>query len=623
MAAEVAVSNTFPIDVDMKDNVEDNDDDDVFVRPWKRTKIQGQRRPIQKRIQIVLTTTSATANAANKDNECDEEPKTNQSPSNDTEIVINKPSSPSQAERPDDNDGLLDVATQLNDLEEIDEELEQELEDSLNFFQETHEEQDPAYALYQKKIAEEERQKKLAALDKEDKSGRIDIENVIAQQLKEKQDATEYSLSKYKQRAADEEKANSQRLDQLYHQKVSSNMNKINEGIEILHRRHKRELQAAVQQHRLQAQQRRLTEQQMAAEWQTLNQQIQSKQHRQIEAFRAKGEELKQKTESDYKNEQAKIRQQYLTKMQEIESSRQKLLTKLSMQFQQLRQRYLKRHLQRIMKEKEELLNQGPIVSMTSTDSMGTAAAASPMSSSGEVKLQTATNPRELARSTLEERSELNPPSPIKSIEPWARELKVVSGAALRHKHRKGVMGQTTRQLSIEIHNEGLWLSSVYPPSESDNNAGSNKAFAERNDHEFIAWGAKSHEMLEAVVCGEIPTGVERFLERHPNASDILAAQGGQVRCVLTDLRTGDRTASVQRAACVKELEEETLKSLEVKADESNRMFMDAEKAAKEATAKEKEQENYVAAAAKELEKAKRIQEEFRNKFKHFLGPGT
>lgn len=274
---------------------------------------------------------------------------------------------------------------------------------------------------------------------------------------------------------------------------------------------------------------------------------------------------------------------------------------------QQARQRHIKRHFQRIMKEKEKLLTKS-----ATNDKL-------------EAELKTALNSEcatnsiqgEVTKSTME-RAELNPPCPIKSLEPWAAALPTVSGASTRHKHRKGVMNQTVRQLSLEIHNEGIWLSATENNDEKKIESSSNK----RVDYEFVPWGTKAHDIVNAIICGEIPPGYERLLEKHPQAAELSQTQGGQVRCIATDLRTSVETASQQRSSAIKEQDESFLKNLEIKVTKLIQQVVEAENAIKTVSAYEKEQTSKVYAAAEEVKTAMRIQEEFKTKFHQFLGTG-
>ena len=481
--------------------------------------------------------------------------------------------------------------------------LEAELEESLAFYEETHEEQTPEFQAYMKKRKEEEQRKELTKLDQQDRQGRAEIERYMAEQMKEKQVSTERSVEKYKVRVVQDEKRDTQKLNLAYHQRTNSDQQRMSQAIKLLQRRHQEEMQQTIRRHQQTVQQRRLPEQMAAAEWQNTLRQLQAKQQRQMQELSAKGEEMRKKTESDYKREQEKIRKTSEQKLKDAESSRQKLASKLYTHFQQLRQRYLKRHLQKITRQREELMK--PDILEESFD-------ADVDSSSNQTY-----TPKQLAKTTMEEKAELNPPSPIKSMQPWAEESPYpLAGAAGRHKNRKGVMSQSRRQLSVEIHNEGIWVA-VDTGSTPDEDESRLNSTSSKEEQEFIPWGVKAQSFLEAIVCGDIPSMYDAF-----KFGDAAALQGGQVRCVLSDLRTSEETASSHRARSIREQVESNLEHLEKKVSELGVFARDAEKAAKKAMNDEKEGLAAAEAATKEVAKARRCQEEFRQKFRDYLGPG-
>jgi hypothetical protein len=135
----------------------------------------------------------------------------------------------------------------------------------------------------------------------------------------------------------------------------------------------------------------------------------------------------------------------------------------------------------------------------------------------------------------------------------------------------------------------------------------------------LIPWGVKAREFLGSIICGEIP---QNFGSAQFHFGDSVATNGGHVRCVMTDLRTSDETASAQRAAAVQEQEETELSELENKVAETTSAVGNAdnnlarmEKEEKDITAKVKE-------AIKDYETKKMSLQNFRTKFSRFLGPG-
>ena len=542
--------------------------------------------------------------------------------------------SPGADRLPGDSSGLYSpppspsaVVYQMMAAYDDDEELDAEMEDTLNFLQDTHEEQDPAFVSYQKQARKVELQKKLNELDAQDRKDRKEIDEFIGAQVKQRQASTEAGLQKYKLRAVSDQKRDLDRLQQIYQQKTASNLKKINQGVEMLRSRHTNELRNIQQRHRQQAQQRRLPPDVANAEFQAASNQIKAKQQRQISEFTRKGEEVTKKTEIDYKREQEKIRKTCEQRLAEIENNRQKIYMKLKTGFQQVRQRYLKRHLQRIMRKKNEC-----IVEIQKLDET---APGMRRSGAGEEKNDTVSSDGTGTPSSLisqadagdkDSKIEFQQPIPVKSRLAWAEEsAKERAGASARHKHRKAVMNQTSRQLSVELHNEGLWVSVVTvtpsnsgddgktPTSDANGGNGPGKSV----EQEFIAWGTRAHSVLESIVCGEIPQNYERF-----NFGDALSLQGSQIRCSLTDLRTSDSSASAQRAASLREMEEAVLAELEKKATALHTMAVEAEAAAKRAAEEDNNATTAYEKTALDLEKAKRMHADFMNKFRNYIGPG-
>jgi hypothetical protein len=494
---------------------------------------------------------------------------------------------------------------------------EEGLEDSLNFFKEPHEEQSPAFIQFLKAQKQKGYASNLKMLDAEDETGRRQIEELISEQLREKQEATDRSLEKYKARTDAEEKKDMQRLLQMCNDKSTSNQDKINQGVQVLRKRHQQESSKVLQQHRQQVQQRRLPEPMATAEWGAVSQRLRAKQQRQLQEFAGKGEEVKKRTEDEYKRDQDKLRKQYEKRMRDIESNRQSMYARIYSGFQQLRQRYIRRHMQKMVKKREELLR-------LTKDEPGVTSS----------KEKASPSARDIVKSTKDDRVELRPPSPLKTSGDWIKETSHDrSGAASRHKHRKGVLSQINKQLSVEIHNEGIWISVLLDKNgdtdaekNKKNDSSSNDAKDDKNgeakpdNNAFIPWGIKARDMLESLICGEIPHGYgsDRF-----DFGETIQLYGGHIRCVMTDLRTSDETASNQRAAAVQEFETVSMATLEKKKAEMVALTSNAEKSFARAEKEEKEIGLKIGEAEKDVEKMKRNLHNFQTKFAKYLGAGT
>jgi vacuolar-type H+-ATPase subunit H len=556
------------------------------------------------------------------------------------------------------------VESYFDDDLDSDEE-EAEMERALSFYQDAHEDQDPAYQAYERSLRIQALQKKLAEIDEADAKSRNEIDDFIRQQLEEKHRSTSVSLEKYKLRVDAEQNRSLQRLQQVFEQKVQSNQQRIQKGVQVLRERHAKEVQAL---------QQRLQQQGQQASFPQAQAQLTAKSQRQLTEFGAKGEEVKKKTEADYKAEIEKIRNNHGARLMDLSANRKKIIEKLTASFQQVRQRYLKRHLQRVMKRKERILAViQELIAANNASSGGSGAAegsdaanrqahpASAMSSSlmspsrsplrasttetasalavgSPDGAATVSDPADPSESAEDDKAEFRQPSPIKSVQPWVLEQfdasealsddasakrsdRLCAGASARHKHRKAISGQVTRQLSVEIHNEGLWVSIQLQDDDAsrklDGKSSSNGDRQSRNtEEEFLVWGTRARSVLESITSGEIPFGYDRTLI---DSSDPL---GGQIRCVVTDLRTSEETASAQRAHATREFDASQIAELETKCKELLSKVNEAEAAVSKLQEKEREGTAAVENACSDVAKAKRMQDEFMTKFRNYIGPG-
>ena len=500
--------------------------------------------------------------------------------------------------------------------------------DWLEFYEETHEDQDPAFIARENQRHQEALQKKIADLDENDMTARAEIQKVVTDLLKEKQAAMERGIESYRERIRQEERKHSTRLQERYHEKKKSNELKIAQRKEQLKMEQAKHMSMALQHHRQQSQQRRLPEQMAAQEWHITSQQVQVKHQQQQQELKQRADEYRRRTEVDFKQEQEKIKQIYEKKLADLETRRTEILSEIVKQLTSSRQRYLKRHLQRTLKEKEILSSQ--LEQKTSSEDKV---------DSG--KEQEGKTPRDLAKSAVENKQELRPPSPFKSIPDWIDKDKESSvGAVTRHKLRKGVLSsaQTHSQLSIEIHNEGIWIlrlvssqsgkstkrpttptSPMSPTGDSTqsvnnrsstDDSGQNASTGNEGsvEPEFLPWGIRAFEFLDSVVRGEIPMtplGSGRRLDLSDLA--IMTQTSGQVFCSITDLRTSEETAQMQRVAGLKEYESSSLADLEKKAADLTKLSTEHEMAAARLDKEEKQCSITVDQAVKDHDKAKKL----------------
>ncbi len=525
-----------------------------------------------------------------------------------TELTKTKMANVVSTVTPDKPDFALSCHDSL--IPENDDAIEKELEDSLAFFEQPHEDQDPMFI---ESVKKEKRDRILLALKNiqiEEDSGKKQIGAIVSQQLKERQASTERYIEKHRVKIATDQKNDLTRLQQQYTTKSRSNKVKIDQSMQALRKKQAEESQKYMQQHRQQVQQRRLPEQVANAQWQEIASRLNSKHSRVMHDFSRRGKEVMKKYELEYERERTRITKAYEKRGQDLNTQRQNLYNRIYTGLQQIKQRHVKKHLISIAERRTAM--------KLELDSMED----KPMRETAQQNLQTSPDK---AKSGTEERQALRPVSPIKTATDWREEsVYEPSGAATRHKHRKGVLSQINRQLSVEIHNEGIWLSELSEKKNNQNrtkDSSDNAATTESDKKYFFPWGVKARKILESIVCGEIPFACNDSSKF--NFSDTVAQNGGHIRCIMTDLRTSDATASAQRAEAIMKKELEDVKKLEEKEGVIKKNMGEMEKNIEIIRKSQQELNLKLKQTVKEYEKTKQHLQAFRTKYSNFFGPGT
>lgn len=569
----------------------------------------------------------------------------------------------------------------------------------LNFYSETHEDQDPAYIDRERRRCQEARDKKLASVDEQDLLERKEIDQVVSEVMKKKQAEYERWFDSYIANTRNEAQRHIAKLHQRYQEKLKSTDQKIQERVQLLQQQQQKEKSEELDKHRINVQQQRFPEPMAANEWQRISRALQAKHQAQHQNLTRKADEYKREIEKDYEKQKESIQRAQDKKLADVDTKRSEMLSNLVKQYDISRQRHIKRHLQRMLKEREIINQQFDAQNAAweeghvSLTSLSEEATDSPKKSSTKNKTtqfvtvpeahhkpgdQTSTRPRGLAENAVEHKQEFNPLSPCRSIPDWFLEQnrqeqshifgksyligsgtghasnlpETKVGAAARYKHRKGILSsvETHPHLSIEIHNEGLWVatnksrksntSEKHASGSSSNNSnmdssgkGNNKndgsisidgtnnqdSSASSSEPEFLEWGSRAYNFLESIVTGEIPLmNGGRPLEFADYS--FMAETSGQVFCSISDLRTSEDTARWQRSKALKEQENKVLVELELKACEYLNQSQDCKRIFAKEEKEEKTQSAKVEAAGKDLEKAKRLKEDFLRKYCRYFG---
>lgn len=141
---------------------------------------------------------------------------------------------------------------------------------------------------------------------------------------------------------------------------------------------------------------------------------------------------------------------------------------------------------------------------------------------------------------------------------------------------------------------------------------------------EFIPWSVRSRQLLESVLCGEVPRG---FAASMIDSEGKGLLQAGQIKCMVTDMRVSDEVASSQRALAMRNIDMRKWKArhtdLENKAAEFQNKLAEKEKMLARCLQEEKECVLRVKKASKEVEIARRLRQEIQLKTRPFLRQGN
>ena len=136
----------------------------------------------------------------------------------------------------------------------------------------------------------------------------------------------------------------------------------------------------------------------------------------------------------------------------------------------------------------------------------------------------------------------------------------------------------------------------------------------------FFPWGVRARKILESIVCGEIPHACDSL---KLNFSETVAQNGGHIRCVMTDLRTSDATATAQRAEAIMKKELNELKKMEEREAAIKKSMVDMEQNMEIIRKQRHDLGAKLKETLKDYEKTKQHLQAFRTKYANFFGPGT
>lgn len=247
-------------------------------------------------------------------------------------------------------------------------------------------------------------------------------------------------------------------------------------------------------------------------QWNAINVQLQSRALHQRQQFEVKKVEMLKRTKQDILAQTIILENHHRKRQVEHEANIKELANKIKMLQENLKKTLLQLHQERFEQREKEIRAQcdPSVLVEVDVEVEGASAAA------GNANIN-------------------------QSVE-WGNSHDAIE----RHKNRKAAMNNMSIQLAVEIHNEGILAISR-----------SNGEMGEEPSSVFLPWGVRAKKFLYSLLVGEIPSdSYMGQLQRR--------LSGDLVKCVVTDSRISDASASFDIASLLKNRKENNSSTLRV-----------------------------------------------------------
>jgi len=475
-----------------------------------------------------------------------------------------------------------------------------EEEDPLSFYSDTHEEQDPDYVKFHLTRLKNRLGVELAKLQKDKKVDMKKIQTYVSAKWEERNDDLQRKTNKIRVEMTAKQTRQRNQLSEKHKRQIEADERKIEDGEKWLVEKQQLELQHRMNQH--QALPNNIIE------WNTVATQLQHRHKYQRQQFEEKKVEMKKRSEQELKAQNQILEAHHKKRQAEAETYIKEVVDKCHKQQENLKAKLSRLHEERFDKKEKEV-RADCTLSLDGESHPGTLA-------------QGKSNAQQMGLDAQQEQgfeNTLELHVSHRTVKGGMHEGSVSHDAVIRQKQRKGLMNNAPIQLAIEIHNEGIIAMTRSNHQEGERRSSDNEITSGRSST-FIPWGAKARSILYSIVVGEIPSGY--FLDQIGRAGRG-ALGGGLVKCMITDTRTSDDTAILERAetlaqvqvskskAHVEEIERSYTDSCAVMSTLQGDCTLLMEKEGKIATAHKE--------AALQFERAKQTLDKFKAQAQHFF----
>ncbi len=518
--------------------------------------------------------------------------------------------------------------------------FQEEDEDPLEFYSNTHEEQDIAYIQFKREKERVQYEECLKELQVESEQSKVVMEQTLEKKWKEQTETFQRQCEKLRSDMKTKQEYQREQLLARHDRLIKTENAKFIKGREWLLSTHAKEYDKNIA--------NSVPMQDILGETKDIIiNKLKQKQKKELMSFEEKKTKTLTKYGQEIQQKMKDLKEHHIKRKEELESTLKNLKVKFTHQIiTQQRKDYQIHYKQRFARKRKDIQNSFQFLEFNNDNKDNDDDDTNSNTNNKHSELNDASQNKESddPNKKLEEKRKQS----FSSSDPkkdWSHS----GDAVVRQKRRKTVMSSTQQHLSIELHNEGIMIHhrgdsdpSKNKNANNDNNNTStsstlsSSSITKRNTFEatplslfgrnedFIPWGVQATKILLSVVCGEVPNGYGcDFVEISRNSS----LPGGQMKCLITDMRTSHETAMYQRIMALKKIEvtkaAPRTAELEKKLQDSKPELMEKQSVAKKAAT---EKSKITMVAKHEVEKADKVRrglEDIKRKAAKYYNPGT
>ena len=598
----------------------------------------------QRSIQIVINSATAdTTTTNNKNSNVDSNNSLIHSSSNDTTITTNNNNNNSMKRRRrsrtipyrfhdhpwGSENHTMSIEQSILSQQQEQQQYQEEEEDPLEFYSQTHEEQDTAYIQFKREKEQVQYDKCLKELQVESEQSNIVMEQTLEKKWKDQTETFQRQCEKLRSDMKTKQEYQIEQLLARHDRLIKTENANFIKGREWLISSHAKEYEKSIA--------NSIPMQDILGETKDIIiNKLKLKQEKELRSFEEKKSKALTKYGQEIQQKMKDLKEHHIKRKEELESTLKNLKVKFTQQIiTQQRKDYQIHYKQRMERKRKEIQSRFQFLNFHENNNNNSDII--PSDRNGTIDKDSKKN--DPNKNKVEKKKQFFSPSDPKKD--WSHS----GDAVVRQKRRKTVMSSTQQHLSIELHNEGIIILHRGDTDPNKNkNTKNNKTTTPSSslamtkgktfeatplslfgrNEDFIPWGVQATKILLSVVCGEVPNGYGcDFVEISRNSS----LPGGQMKCLITDMRTSHETAMYQRIMALKKIEVSKAaprtKELEKKILDSKPELMEKQAEAKKAAA---EKTKITLVAKHEVEKADKVRkglEDIKRKAAKYYNPGT